>query len=569
MIEPIRQVFDTLTENYSNPIERRRAAGLVIITWMLITISALVLAVNVLPAVLNRQNVPLEFVSFFAVVPMLAFVTHRLALVGEAMWAARLFTVVVSVFALAPVLNGLHLSNPLLLAIPLVTAGTLLNRRGVVLTLLVVTGAAVLGAIAQSRATQPYEIIPSATATSSLVLALIIACVIAVFLFVFNGNVKQIVGGTMIEVDHLRKIAEFTAEAESIEDEDAILTRAIDLVRVLGYTFAQVYVVDDEGNLTRRVRTGLGIQLTTVRQNLNIGDSNAISEAARTRQVVTVSLEDNEARRTHFLPAVNFSAAIPLLHQHKVIGVMDVQSDGTAPLTKSGLATLGLLANQIAFSVSYHRSTHLRQTQLQDQERITGTLREQLRELRQYRQMVVSSAWDEYLGRRGQEAVGFDLASRDAIPVPASDLPDHLRSAFELGEIQIEQAGDEQIINVPINLRGEVLGAMSFTSPVNQPVTEKQIELAKEVANRLAVALETKRLFEQSQAQAQRERKASEAATRLISTTDVKELLDLAATSFNDALGAIFTRIDIQPSLFAEPPAKLPVRTVEPPSKEA
>ena len=81
--------------------------------------------------------------------------------------------------------------------------------------------------------------------------------------------------------------------------------------------------------------------------------------------------------------------------------------------------------------------------------------------------------------------------------------------------------------------------------PSNRPITRRQIEIMRNVIQRLALALDNKRLFEQSQSQAQRESKANEIASLLLSSTDMDTVLRLAATNFNDALGAIQTHIEL------------------------
>jgi GAF domain-containing protein len=84
-------------------------------------------------------------------------------------------------------------------------------------------------------------------------------------------------------------------------------------------------------------------------------------------------------------------------------------------------------------------------------------------------------------------------------------------------------------------------------------ITEKDLDVAQQIAQRLAIALENKRLFEQSRSQAFRERKAGEIAGLLIGATDVESVLSLAADSFNEALGAVSTRIHLQPDVLEEP----------------
>jgi hypothetical protein len=59
--------------------------------------------------------------------------------------------------------------------------------------------------------------------------------------------------------------------------------------------------------------------------------------------------------------------------------------------------------------------------------------------------------------------------------------------------------------------------------------------------------LENKRLFEQSRAQALRESKANQVGNLLLSSTDIETVLNLAAQNFNEALGAVQTKIHLQP----------------------
>jgi hypothetical protein len=103
---------------------------------------------------------------------------------------------------------------------------------------------------------------------------------------------------------------------------------------------------------------------------------------------------------------------------------------------------------------------------------------------------------------------------------------------------------------------------MSFTVSGDRPLTERQLETAKVVANRLALALENKRLIEQTRAQADRERVASDVSNSLISATDVDSVLSVAVESFREVLGAVNSRIHVQP--FQQPVAApaIPVTAV-------
>jgi GAF domain-containing protein len=78
--------------------------------------------------------------------------------------------------------------------------------------------------------------------------------------------------------------------------------------------------------------------------------------------------------------------------------------------------------------------------------------------------------------------------------------------------------------------------------------------LARVIAQRLALALDNIRLYEQAQSIADRERIANQVAARLQAKTDIDALVDAAAQSFQQALGA--TRTTIRLNLPEQPSGK-------------
>jgi GAF domain-containing protein len=278
---------------------------------------------------------------------------------------------------------------------------------------------------------------------------------------------------------------------------------------------------------------------------------NAISQAVQTNQPVIVSLHDAAQQREHLLPSIVSGVAVPLIHGEQVLGVLDAQSADQQRIPPSSVRLLTLLADQIASALAQSRTLLSLKTDLQTQQTTAERLQEQLLTYQQRSQRGLENAWIRYLQMRGKAALGFDLTD-DHIIKAASDLPETMRSALKTGEVQVEKADDGQIINVPITFRDQTLGAMSFTVAKDQEISERQLEMARIVSNRLALALENTRLFEQSQAQVQRERKASELGNVLLGSTDVAAILELAAESFNEALGAVQTRIYVEREAWAE-----------------
>jgi GAF domain-containing protein len=278
---------------------------------------------------------------------------------------------------------------------------------------------------------------------------------------------------------------------------------------------------------------------------VNIGDANALADAARSKVPVIVSSADTLVRRGHFLPSTNYGVAIPIIVQDQIVGVLDVQSN-QSPFSETRIMVLRILVNQLSAILMDVRQIRALRESLDAQQLVNENLRTQLQEYKQYERQVVGTVWDQYFTSRGKQAVGFDWQKGSDI-VPAYDLPAELAAALQSGSPAVStNANQQQVIQVPIQLRGELLGAMTFTLPEGGSVTDRQIEIAQNVTNRLTLALENKRLFEQSQSQAVRERKANEIASLLIGATDVTSVLELAAERFNEALGAVNTRISIE-----------------------
>ena len=80
---------------------------------------------------------------------------------------------------------------------------------------------------------------------------------------------------------------------------------------------------------------------------------------------------------------------------------------------------------------------------------------------------------------------------------------------------------------MPITLRGQILGAVEWELPLDD-MSDNKLQLAQELANRLAVSLENARLFEESQRATERERIVNSIAAKLTPQTEVSEILQTA-----------------------------------------
>ena len=548
MIQSINQQFFRLKYNYDNFVVRQRAQIILLMiyillgVWVVRLINRFLLQVEALPFANS------DLIYVFAT-PILMFIVYRLVQAGRVQAAA--YTLVGAlILGTAPfALTTGNLFGGFFLLIPLLLAGVVLNWRGFLiafaaLLLVLFTRTAFL-----SQVDTAFRYIPSRDAVQEITLIGLLMVTSAVFLYTAIGTADRLLDTSAQDAKHLKAFTDFRIDNET--ELLPIATRALEIFRdELGYSLAQIYLADEAGYVSQRIRAGgvVDRQFAT-----RIEDLPTIGEVIREKRA-RVFRRDVSAIQEYPLAPARVGIAAPILYQGIVIGLLDTQKRSAADISPTLLSAFESFADTLANTfINARRLTELQKT-VEDQEEVIASFRTRLTELQSSSAQVVGSGWSRYLEARGSGAIGFDLDAPEGAPtaLPASDLPTHIRETLARGEFFMDTEGDTRVVHVPILLRDEVLGAMTFNVPPDRPITDRQFEALRTVASRLAQSLENNRLFEQSQSQAARERKASEVSARLIGATNVESLLELAATSFNDALGAVYTRVYIEPGAVSE-----------------
>lgn len=548
MIERFRQ---RIHYNYINPVDRQRAYGLTIMNATIAVGWVVGMLALVIPSFFTQTELPSDFLISFVAAPIVIFVLQRFILNSALRAASWLFVAFLFIFTFLPNSSSLITPTIVALALPVVAAGVLLKRNEFFLMLAVVSISVFISGYYQSQIKQPLTVVPADLVVYSVFNVVLVLVITGIFLYVFSGNAEQLAEESLINRARLEALSDFDQQLAVAQDENTVMLRVAELVTDrLVYTACYVYLFDNRGELNRYVRTGMGTRHAVTRSNLN--QENAVQQAIDQRQTVLISLEDDPARRNHLLPSARFAIAIPLIHDQRVIGALDIQSNRPVqPFTPDEQTVLKLVASEFTSALVRVRENMTMQMAMQEREIINNRLQNQIADLKRSQEQSVGTDWQSYIQGRGKVAFGFDLQRDDMALVPAADLPPELRPALESGEMVVQNTPSGQIVNVPIMFRGEILGAMAFTLPPGRSVSERQLEMAQIVSQRLALALENARLVEQSQAQAARERKAGEIASLLIGQQEVSALINVAAQNFNEALGAIYTRIYLEPEALA------------------
>jgi GAF domain-containing protein len=526
---------------YKDPLVAQRARGLLIfiaIAFVLSGIGAIVLFVGAQTITVDNDSTDIGQISS-VISPLLLALGFYLVREHGQYQVVAVGIVALSLIAMLQIATGdLQNSSIFVLVTPLVSAGMLLGWRSTLLTYFVT-----LIMIAQ-----PTFIAPTAVTNYEdfLVIALVLS-IVCFFLVVFGTNIQMAASRSLSELRSLREVIAATLGYSAVRDEIELARDVIDLIRdQLGYPFARLFMVEN-GEVTQRIQTGLNRKQMTSDTDFELNVASGIYEAIRKKQVVALTLESSDAMRQHLLQGTQGALAVPISYENEVIAVLDIQSEDLEHFYLADVNVIRFVAQELGTSLGQsQRLTELRK-ELNEQE---TTMQRQLDKLLSYERrerQATTQAWVNYLKQRGMDYMGFDMDSSDE-PSPAYALTDDLQPAIQTGDISLRYEGDQQILSVPIVLRGYTLGAMSFRVPEgNQTIGPRQQELIRSVVQRLGLALENKRLFEQSQSQAQRESKANEVGSLLLSSTDIDTVLRLAAESFNQAMGAVQTQIRLRP----------------------
>lgn len=523
----IRQLF-RVTEGYDNPLDQQRANGLIAIAWLMVGSLAVWLAVIAAPALI--AGVGFSSVILPGVIIAVALILLLVLLQGQRLNAAAWLFVGLLLVLTAPPALGLipapfeALSGPMSLVVPLVAAGLLLDRRGLSLVAVLVLGAVGLRAYLAVN-------VPDST-NVELQTSLVILIVVAALLLVLGGHVDRALARMERERAVLRASAGYVETLNRARDEVELLAATVQLIRDdMGYSDARIYTVVD-GTLKSVVRPGL---TSDGRKESNV-DREVITQLFATRAPVVSTLGNDFRQR---LTAPNQTAVtVPVTAGDRLVAAIDVHTVD-AGFSLGELEGIRRLAAQLSVQLAELRLV----------EDLQRTIREQEAALSAMPRRAPAPRQGRAPSRVTTVTSGFDLTTRDGTSSVSEDsawTPD-LVEAAQLSEPRVEREGTTQRLLLPIRHGDETLGAMTFDIPTDRPLGERELALARLVSERLGQAVENARLFEQNQTQAEREHKATEVANALISATDVRAVLALAAESFNEAMGAVATRVTLQP----------------------
>lgn len=237
------------------------------------------------------------------------------------------------------------------------------------------------------------------------------------------------------------------------------------------------------------------------------------------------------------LPATRSEMAIPLNARGVTIGVLDIQSTRPVEFTENVVNTLSILGDQIAIAI--------------ENARLFAKTQQALNELQTVYNQYLQKEWQAF--RRKSTNIGYHHSGTSGKPLNTPIESDEIQKAVRQGAIILGKQNGSQTqpsMVVPIKLRGETIGVLNIKSPAkDRKWSQDEINMIESVSERLALALENARLFEETNRRAERERLVSEITGKIRSVNDPQAMIQTALEELRNALGA--SRVQVIPQLSA------------------
>lgn len=197
---------------------------------------------------------------------------------------------------------------------------------------------------------------------------------------------------------------------------------------------------------------------------------------------------------------------IPLQVRGQVLGVLDMHSTDSAAFSEAQVAILRTMADQVTLAIENARL-------LEESQRT-------LRELQVAHGEYTRATWD-----RMDVAPSFVYDQVEVAPADGSaqlSLDEALRS----GRIIKLREGDTTALAAPLQLGDQTIGAIALEEGQDRLWTDEEIEVVQAVTEQVALALQSARLYSESQLRAVEQEGLARIAALASSTLEIDELLD-------------------------------------------
>ena len=317
--------------------------------------------------------------------------------------------------------------------------------------------------------------------------------------------------------------AEVSSVTTSELEIEVLLPQVVELVRErFDLYYVGLFLTDEAGEYAvLHAGSGEAGRAMLARQHqLRVGGDSMIGRCVLSGQA-DIQLDVGEAAvrfSNPDLPDTRSELALPLRAGGQIIGAMTVQSEQEAFFSREDISVMQTVADQVANAVRNARLFQQLQESMDAERRAYGEL--------------TREAWLTML--QSQSDLGFFSDRRKTVQDADVWWPE-MEMALSSGRIEQGQ-DDTPALAIPIKVRDQVVGVVDGRKPDGTAWSEEEAGLLQALTEQLSVALESARLYLDTQRRAARERTIGEVTGRIRESLDIETVLRTTASEIRQAL---------------------------------
>lgn len=330
--------------------------------------------------------------------------------------------------------------------------------------------------------------------------------------------------GLQHTLDQIRASAEVAQAVSSILDPDELIARVVTMIQeAFGLYYVGIFVVDERKEwAVLRAGTGTAGQIMRERgHRIKIGEGMIGWSIANAKARIALEIEDDNIRlATTELPETKSELAVPLRSRGTVLGAITVQDSQPNAFDEQSVTVLQQMADQVAIAL--------------DNAKLFVENQKALEASRQVSDEISQEAWNQYLSANSD--IDFLATPQSETKILEDEWRSEMAKTFQVGDIT--QHG-EKTVHIPIILRNQTLGVVRLRKRDEMGSwSQDEIELMDTLVDRLETALETARLYSDTQRQAARVSLTQDVTDKLHRSLNMDNLMQTLLQEVSSALGA-------------------------------
>ncbi len=355
----------------------------------------------------------------------------------------------------------------------------------------------------------------------------------------FSHTLRAVAMRSQRTADLLEASAAIGQVMSRLLDTQELLNRAVEVIRDrFAFYHVQIFLLDETATYAvLTASTGdIGQQLLARKYRLPANAGNIIGRVVQAGEHLSPPpLETNISQTEMDALLLNRrQLALPVRDGDTVIGVLDVYSVDENRLSDVEIQTLQIMSNQLATAIRNARLFQAQEQSVVENKRLFLDSETNLREIQRLNRQLTRQSWEDYLSVN-RTINGVTLQEQDFRP--KADWTLEMQEASQRRRVVAQMKGESQVIAAPIELRGEVVGALEVVTSSDTNSEDVQ-EMMQAIAGRLAVSLDNARLFEETQEATAQEQRVGEIVSQYQSAATVDDLLQITLLGLAETLGA-------------------------------